>query len=164
MCWDLSNTLSALGIFVSIISIGVALHIYNGWTKQKQKELAANCAEIIMEKIGSLRQDILKAQDKAQDEAAVDDPFISNMEIAKGDIEYYQSKLKKLSENINENNENLAHENLSYEQYINALSKLITVLQTDPNSISKKKTTNDIIWCTKNLFYQLADISLYIWK
>lgn len=164
MCWDLSNTLSALGIFVSIVSIGVALHIYNGWTKQKQKELAANCAEIIMEKIGSLRQDILKAQDKAQDEAAVDDPFISNMEIAKGDIEYYQSKLKKLSENINENNENLAHENLSYEQYINALSKLITVLQTDPNSISKKKTTNDIIWCTKNLFYQLADISLYIWK
>ena len=160
MCWDLSNTLSALGIFVSIISIGVALHIYNGWTKQKQKELAANCAEIIMEKIGSLRQDILKAQD----EATVDDPFISNIEIAKGDIEYYQSKLKKLSENINENNENLAHENLSYEQYINALSKLITVLQTDPNSISKKKTTNDIIWCTKNLFYQLADISLYIWK
>jgi len=160
MCWDLSNTLSALGIFVSIVSIGVALHIYNGWTKQKQKELAANCAEIIMEKIGSLRQDILKAQD----EATVDDPFISNIEIAKGDIEYYQSKLKKLSENINENNENLAHENLSYEQYINALSKLITVLQTDPNSISKKKTTNDIIWCTKNLFYQLADISLYIWK
>jgi len=160
MCWDLSNTLSALGIFVSIVSIGVALHIYNGWTKQKQKELAANCAEIIMEKIGSLRQDILKAQD----EATVDDPFISNIEIAKGDIEYYQSKLKKLSENINENNENLAHENLSYEQYINALSKLITVLQTDPNSISKKETTNDIIWCTRNLFYQLADISLYIWK
>lgn len=171
MCWDLSNTLSAMGIFVSIISIGVALHIYSGWTKQKQKELAANCAEILMEKIGSLRQDILKTQYECTvkgffiaEDTPEDNPFIANMKIVKEDIEYIQSKLTVLSENINENNENLANENLLYEKYIEALEKLIITLEADPNSIGKRKTTNDIIRLTRNLFDQLINISLYIWK
>ncbi len=59
MCWDLSNTLSTIGILASAASIYVACYIYNGWTKQKQKELAANCAEILIEKIETLRQGII---------------------------------------------------------------------------------------------------------
>ena len=166
MCWDLSNTLSAMGIFVSIVSIGIALHIYNGWTKQKQKELAANCAEILIEKIETLRQGIVEADRKnmADKENVIDSSFIEDMEETKVHIKYYLSKLKKLSENVSENNKDLAYKNLVYEQYINLLSELILTLKENPKSIGERNKVYLFLSRTNDLFCQLADISLYIWK
>lgn len=141
MCWDLSNILNVLGI-------GVALYIYHGWTNQKQKEVVANYASITLEEIEYLRQNIVKAYY----EGTVDDFFIDNMKEKKGAIEFTLSMIKEINEN------------LEYEYYINALSKLITALEADPNSIGERRYTDNVMSHTFDLGYHLRKLILYIWK
>lgn len=148
MCWDLSNILSAVGIFASVTSIFVALYIYHGWTTQKQKEVVANDAGIIMEEIESLRQNIRKAYDTG----TVNDSFILYLEEKRDEIRSTLSMIKEINENF------------TYEYYTNSLSVLITTLEVNPNSISEKSTVYDVFLYTLGLGYELRKLRLYIWK
>lgn len=148
MCWNLGNILSVVGILASVTSIFVALYIYNGWTAQKQKEVVANDAGIIMEEIESLRQKIRKAYD----EGTVDNSFILYLKDKHGEIESTLSMIKEINEKF------------AYEHYTKSLSVLITKLEENPNSISEKRTVYDVLLYTIDLGYQLRKLRLYIWN
>lgn len=148
MCWDLSNTLSAVGIFASMASIVVALYIYHGWTTQKQKEVVANDAGITMGEVESLRQSIRKAYDKG----TVDDSFIIYLKEKRDEIEFTLSMIKEINEKF------------EYGHYTNSLSVLITTLEVNPNSISEKSTVYDVFLYTIFIGHELRKLRLYIWK
>lgn len=148
MCWDLSNTLSAVGILASVTSIFVALYIYQGWTAQKQKEVVANDAGIIMGEITSLRQNIRKAYD----EGTVDESFIIYLKEKHSEIGSTLSMIKEINEKF------------EYGHYTKSLSVLITTLEANPNSISEKRTLYDVLLYTIDLGYQLRKLRLYIWN
>ena len=145
---SLSNIFSILGILSSIFSMGVALYIYNGWTNQKQKEVVANDAGIIMGEIESLRQSIRKAYD----EGTVDESFIAHLEEKHNDIKFTLSMIGEVNKNF------------GYEYYTNSLSLLITTLKKNPNSISKKITLYDVFIYTIMISHELKKLRLYIWK
>lgn len=145
---SLSNIFSILGILSSVFSMGVALYIYNGWTNQKQKEVVANDANIALEEVESLRQNIARAHGKG----TVDDSFIENMKEKRGEIEFALSMIKEIKND------------LEYKSYINALSELIAALQADPRSIGKRRNVDNFISQTINLGRKLAKLRLYVWE
>ena len=145
MCWDLSNTLSAVGILASVV---VALYIYYGWNLQKQKEVVASDAGILLENIESLRKNVIEAHEKG----TVDDFFICSMKEKRGEIEFILLMINEINKS------------LIYEQYINSLSELITTLQADPNSIGEKGTARSFLIRTVDLGNKLRKLRLYIWK
>src|SRR5690606_37388531 len=124
------------------------LYIYCGWTKQKQKEVVASDAKILIDEIESLRQNIIKAHY----EGTINESFIDHMKEKKDEIEFVLSMIKEINKD------------LVYEHYINSLSALITTLKENPNSISEKRTAHDVLLYTIDLGYKLRKLRLYIWK
>lgn len=120
MDWDLSNVLSAVGITASIINILVVMYIYNKWTAQKQREVIANDAGMLMEEIKSLEQEIYKAHNGS----LVDANFIAYLGQKRDSIE---DGLKMIHD---------IDKNLVYEPYIDSLTELIRTWQKSKPAVS----------------------------
>lgn len=145
MGWDLSNILSAIGILASAINTIIVIYIYTKWTTQKQKEVIANDANILLEEIDSLRKKIVNAHK----ENTVDTSFISYIEQKKYSIGHSLRIIKNVDKN------------LVYEHYIDALSVLITALQVNPESIIEVNTIDDVLIYTIGLEFKLNDLRIY---
>lgn len=109
MNWDLSNALSIIGIIISAMNIFVVVYIYTKWTTQKQREVIANDAAILIQEIASLGNDIIDNLDRDSINAS----FINQIYKRKKSINDSLGMIKTIDKN------------LVYEEYINSMEDLI---------------------------------------
>ena len=64
MNWNLSNTLSIIGITASIENIFIVVYICKKQSTQKQREMIANDVEVLIKKIEYFGKDILDSCNK----------------------------------------------------------------------------------------------------
>lgn len=121
MNWDLSNILSFIGIIASIANIIVVIYIYRKWGTQKQREVIANDAGILMKEIESLGNDILDSCDKD----SIDKFFIRQISKRKESINDSLKMIKAIDKN------------LAYDNYIKSIEDLINELQNNSKLIDE---------------------------
>ncbi len=139
---DINTVISVLSLVVSFISLIVMIGIFNTWEAQKRKEVVANDANLLINKIISLREKIHYINTYS--------PKLRN------DIEYVIEAQKILDFQLGTLKE--IYINLEYKEYTNTIGDIIS----DWNNY--KDTTNNL---TKNnkardkLLDQLKDLKLY---
>jgi len=121
MSWDLSNILSFIGIIASIANICVVIYIYKKWTFQKQREVIANDAGILIKEIESLGNDILDSCDKD----SIDDLFIRQIDKQKKSINDSLGMIRAIDKN------------LVYEYYVKSVEDIINEFRKNPKLIDE---------------------------
>lgn len=116
MNWDLSNTLSVIGIIASVANILVVMYIYTKWTTQKQREVIANDAGILIQEISSLGEDVIENLSGK----SIDNSFINQISKQKKSIHDSLEMIKTIDEN------------LPYEYYINSIEVMVNALWENP--------------------------------
>ncbi|MDC4689427.1 hypothetical protein OHV80_18725 [Acinetobacter baumannii] len=132
---NLSNLSNWISTLASIISVMVAIYIFSQWKKQKRHEVIANDANILLNEVIKLREEILRS--KAY--GSIDKNFISYIADKRDSIE---SILKIITFEKNY---------LEYKSYINSITYLIRKWQQQPQPdyfddlIHFGKETNELI-------------------
>lgn len=121
MNWDLSNILSTIGIVASIVNTFVVIYIYTKWTTQKQREVIANDAGILIKEIESLGNDILDSCDKD----SIDDFFIRQISKRKESINDSLGMIKAIDKN------------LGYENYVISIEDIINEFRENSKLIDE---------------------------
>lgn len=116
MNWDLSNTLSVIGIIASVANILVVIYIYTKWTTQKQREVIANDAGILIQEIASLGEDILDNFNRK----SIDNSFINQVSKRKKSMRDSLGMIKTIDQN------------LPYELYISSIENIVNALRENP--------------------------------
>lgn len=109
MNWNLSNILSVIGIIASITNLLVVIYIYKKWTTQKQREVIANDAGILIKEIESLGNDVIDNCDKN----AIDASFIRQIYKQKESINDSLRMIKTIDKN------------LAYDNYIDSIENIV---------------------------------------
>lgn len=116
MDWSLSNILSVIGIIASVANILVVIYIYTKWATQKQREVIANDAGILIQEVSSLGNDILENLSKN----SIDSYFISQISKRKKSINDSLGMIKTIDKN------------LPYKFYIDSTENLINAFWENP--------------------------------
>ena len=121
MNWDLSNTLSVIGIITSVANILVVIFIYTKWTTQKQKEVIAHDAGILIKEMESFRNDIIDNHHKN----LINDSFISSITIRKYAITGTLGAI------------NAVDGSLVYQEYLDSIDNIIYSLRENPKNLNE---------------------------
>lgn len=119
--WDMSNTLSAFGIAVSLLNMFVVIFIYLKWTAQKQKEVIAHDAGILIKEMESFRNDIINSYFKN----LINDSFIDGITIRKYAMTGTLGAI------------NAVDGSLVYQEYLDSIDNIICSLRENPKNLSK---------------------------
>lgn len=141
---NLSNLSNWISTVASIISVMVAIYIFSQWKKQKRHEVIANDANILLNEVIKLREEILRNKTYG----AIDKNFISYIGDKRDSIE---SILKIITFEKNY---------LDYKSYINSITYLIRKWQQQP----QPDYFDDLIHFgqeTNELIEKLTKIKLY---
>lgn len=114
--WDLGNILSLIGIIASVANILVVIYIYTKWTTQKQREVIANDAGILIKEITSLGEDVISNLSRK----SIDGHFINQVSKRKKSIHDSLGMIKTIDEN------------LPYEYYIISIENIVNALLENP--------------------------------
>lgn len=120
MNWDLSNTLSVIGIIASVANILVVIYIYTKWTTQKQKEVIAHDAGILIKEMASFRNNIIDNHFKN----LINDSFISSITIRKYAMTGSLGAI------------NAVDGSLVYKEYLDSIDNIICSLRENPENLS----------------------------
>lgn len=119
--WDLSNTLSAVGILVSLLNMFVVIFIYLRWNSQKQKEVIAHEAGILVKEMESLRNDIISNYFKH----LINDSFIDGITIRKNAMTVSLGVI------------NAIDGSLVYKEYLDSIDNIICSLRENPKNLGE---------------------------
>lgn len=144
MNWDLSNTLSVIGIIASVANILVVIYIYKKWTTQKQREVIANDAGILIQEISSLGDDIIDNLDRK----SINKSFINQVHKRKRSILDSLGMIKTIDEN------------LSYEHYIKSIENMVNAFKENPE-LSDESALHRLWMAEDELIFYLKRLRLF---